>query len=103
MDIVQFANQIKQYMMYGAQVIYPFITVFTAIGVAKIAFDIPPLVAFIIILTIVLCIGIVSFKVGLYSKDYEIQWVNTPSAKKLSGQVDEMHNINKDLKKKLLD
>jgi hypothetical protein len=92
-DIVQWMAQIKQYMMYGAQIAYPFITAFTAVGVAKVAFDIPPAVAFGCLLCVVLGIGITSFKIGLYSKDYEIQWVNTPSAKDLCDRVKKIERI----------
>lgn len=79
--------------MYGAQIAYPFITAFTAIGVAKIAFDIPPQIAFIILLLTVLSIGMMSFRIGLYSKDYEIQWTNTPSAKELSERAKRIENL----------
>lgn len=92
-DVVQYMAQMKQYMMYGAQIAYPFITAFTAIGVAKVAFSVPPEIAFVCLLGAVLSIGIISFKIGLYSKDYEIQWVNTPSAKELCDRVKKIERI----------
>jgi hypothetical protein len=93
MDIIGGAAKIKRFATYGAEIVYPFITVFTAIGVAKVAFGIPPEIAFVVILTVVLSIGGLAIKIGLFGKDQNIVWANTPMAKELCDRVEHIENI----------
>jgi len=79
-SIMDFAARIKQYMVYGVSLAYPFFSLVTFLGVIKIAFNIPPEIAAIVAFVGVLLVGILSFKSGLYSKDMNITWKNTPMA-----------------------
>ena len=89
-DFVEFAARIKRQMMYGSEIVYPFITVFTAIGVAKVAFGIPPELAFVIILCGVFLVGSTAVKIGLFGKDMDFVWRNSPIAKKLCDRVEKI-------------
>lgn len=78
--IMEFAARIKQYMVYGVSLAYPFFSLVTFLGVIKIAFNIPPEIAAVVAFFGVLVIGILSFKSGFYAKDMNITWKNTPMA-----------------------
>lgn len=80
----------KVIIFYGAESVYPFFTLFTAVGIAKIAFGIPTYWAIVIMLGIIAGVGIITFKAGVFGKDLDIKWNNTPSAKKLCEQVDQL-------------
>lgn len=86
-SIMDFAARIKQYMVYGVSLAYPFFSLVTFLGVIKIAFNIPPEVAAIVAFFGVLVTGILSFKSGLYSKDMNITWKNTPMACEIHGNT----------------
>ncbi len=73
----------KVIIFYGAESVYPFFTLFTAVGIAKIAFGIPTYWAIIIMLGIIAGVGITTFKAGVFGKDLDIKSNNTPTAKKL--------------------
>lgn len=78
--LVDFAARTKQYMVYGVSLAYPFFSLVTFLGVIKMAFDIPPEIAAIVAFIGVYVVGVLSFKSGLYSKDMNITWKNTPMA-----------------------
>jgi hypothetical protein len=91
--VVKFIAQMKQYMFYGAALAYPAITAFTAVGVAKVAFDIPWFIAFVVLAATVFCAGVAAFRIGLYSADNEITWSRTPSAKTLCDRVERIEKM----------
>jgi hypothetical protein len=93
-NAVRVTAQIKQYMVYGVSLAYPFISLITFLGVIKLAFDIPPEIAAIVAFFGVLIVGIISFKTGLYSHDMNISWKNTPMAV-------EIHKRTEDIESKL--
>jgi hypothetical protein len=78
--LVDFVARTKQYVVYGVSLTYPFFTLVTFLGVIKMAWNIPPEIAAFVAFIAVYVIGISSFKVGLYSKDMNITWKNTPMA-----------------------
>lgn len=78
--IMDFAARLKQYMVYGVSLAYPFFSLVTFLGVIKMAFNIPPEIAAVAAFIGVLLIGIFSFKSGFYAKDMNITWKNTPMA-----------------------
>ena len=80
----------KVIIFYGAESVYPFFTLFTAVGIAKIAFGIPTYIAIALMVGIIGIVGITTFKVGVFGKDLDIKWNNTASAKKLCEQVDQL-------------
>lgn len=80
----------KVIIFYGSESVYPLFTLFTAVGIAKIAFGIPTFWAIAIMVGIVTGVGITTFKAGVFGKDLDIKWNNTPSARKLSEQVDQL-------------
>lgn len=77
---MDFAARLKQYMVYGVSLAYPFFSLITFLGVIKMAFNIPPEIAAVVAFIGVLLVGIFSFKSGLYAKDMNITWRNTPMA-----------------------
>lgn len=77
---IRIVAQLKQYMVYGVSLAYPFISLITFLGVVKLAFDVPPEIAAVIAFVGVLVLGIISFKSGLYAHDMNISWKNTPMA-----------------------
>jgi hypothetical protein len=80
----------KVIIFYGAESVYPFFTLFTAVGIAKIAFGIPTYIAIALMVGIIGIVGITTFKTGVFGKDLDIKWNNTASAKKLCEQVDQL-------------
>jgi len=58
------------------------------LGVIKMAFNIPPEIAAVVAFVGVLVIGILSFKSGLYAKDMNITWRNTPMAVDIHQRTD---------------
>lgn len=78
--VMDFAARLKQYMVYGVSLAYPFFSLVTFLGVIKMAFNIPPEIAAVVAFIGVLLVGVLSFKSGLYSKDMNITWKNTPMA-----------------------
>jgi hypothetical protein len=86
--IMDFAARFKQYMVYGVNLAYPFFSLITFLGVIKMAFNIPPEIAAVVAFVGVLLIGILSFKSGLYSKDMQITWKNTPMAVDIHERTD---------------
>lgn len=94
--IMDFAARLKQYMVYGVNLAYPFFSLITFLGVIKMAFNIPPEIAAVVAFIGVLIIGILSFKSGLYSKDMNITWKNTPMAVDIHERTDRIEkSINK--------
>ena len=85
---MDFAARLKQYMVYGVSLAYPFFSLVTFLGVIKMAFNIPPEIAAIVAFIGVLVVGILSFKSGLYSKDMNITWKNTPMAVDIHERTD---------------
>lgn len=92
-EVVDHIAWVKQYAFYGVQLCYPFITAFTAVGVAKVAFAIPWYIAFTIMVVGILGVGVVAFRVGLYSRDMDICWEKTPMAKTLCDRVERIENM----------
>ena len=86
--VVGTVAQLKQYMFYGAALAYPFITAFTAVGVAKVAFAVPWFITFALLTASVFVVGATAFRIGLFSADNEINWMRTPSAKLLCERVE---------------
>lgn len=86
--IIKAGAHLKVIMTYGAENAYPFITAFTAVGVAKLAFGIPAWMALILMVAAVFGVGLFMFKVGLFSQDLDIKWRKTPSAMKLCEAVE---------------
>jgi hypothetical protein len=88
--MMDFAARLKQYMIYGVSLAYPFFSLITFLGVIKMAFSIPPEIAAVIAFFGVLIMGILSFKSGLYSKDMNITWKNTPMACEIHGNTSDI-------------
>jgi len=86
--VMDFAARLKQYMVYGVSLAYPFFSLVTFLGVIKMAFNIPPEIAAVVAFVGVLVIGILSFKSGLYAKDMNITWRNTPMAVDIHQRTD---------------
>lgn len=86
--IIDFAARTKQYMVYGVGLAYPFFSLITFLGVIKMAFNIPPEVAAIVAFIGVYVVGVLSFRSGLYSKDMNITWKNTPMAVDIHERTD---------------
>jgi hypothetical protein len=86
--IVDFAARTKQYVVYGVGLTYPLFTLITFLGVIKMAWNIPSEYAAIAAFAGVYIIGISSFKVGLYAKDMNITWKNTPMAVDIHERTD---------------
>jgi hypothetical protein len=86
--LIDFAARTKQYVVYGVSLAYPFFSLITFLGVIKMAFGIPPEIAAIIAFIGVYITGITSFKIGLYSKDMNITWKNTPMAVDIHERTD---------------
>jgi len=86
--ILDFAARFKQYMVYGVNLAYPFFSLITFLGVIKMAFNIPPEIAAVVAFAGVLLIGVLSFKSGLYAKDMNITWKNTPMAVDIHERTD---------------
>jgi hypothetical protein len=78
--LIDFAARTKQYVVYGVGLAYPVFSLVTFLGVIKMAWNIPPEIAAIVAFAGVYIIGISSFKIGLYAKDMNITWKNTPMA-----------------------
>jgi hypothetical protein len=85
---IDFTARTKQYVVYGVSLAYPFFSLITFLGVIKMAFGIPPEIAAIIAFIGVYVTGIMSFKIGLYSKDMNITWKNTPMAVDIHERTD---------------
>ena len=85
---IDFAARTKQYVVYGVSLAYPFFSLVTFLGVIKMAFGIPPEIAAVIAFIGVYVTGITSFKIGLYSKDMNITWKNTPMAVDIHERTD---------------
>jgi hypothetical protein len=85
--MMDFAARLKQYMVYGVSLAYPFFSLVTFLGVIKMAFNIPPEIAAVVAFVGVLIVGILSFKSGLYAKDMNITWKNTPMACEIHGNT----------------
>jgi hypothetical protein len=86
--VMDFAARTKQYMVYGVSLAYPIFSLVTFLGVIKMAFNIPPEIAAIVAFIGVYVVGIMSFKSGLYSKDMNITWKNTPMAVDIHERTD---------------
>jgi hypothetical protein len=94
--VMDFAARLKQYMVYGVSLAYPFFSLVTFLGVIKMAFNIPPEIAAVVAFIGVLVVGILSFKSGLYSKDMNITWKNTPMAVDIHERTDRIEqSINR--------
>ena len=99
--LMDFAARLKQYMIYGVSLAYPFFSLITFLGVIKMAFSIPPEIAAIIAFFGVLIMGILSFKSGLYSKDMNITWKNTPMAVDIHERTDRIEKAIERIEKHL--
>lgn len=99
--LIDFAARTKQYMVYGVSLTYPFFTLITFLGVIKMAWNIPPELAALAAFSVVYCIGISSFKVGLYAKDMNITWKNTPMAVDLCDRTERLEAAINRLEKHL--
>jgi len=88
LDIIEIIARLKVTLFYGAELLYPVFTLFTAVGVAKVAFAIPTWTAVAIMGAAVFCGGLFAIWGGVFGKDLDIKWKNTPSAKRLCEQVD---------------
>jgi len=86
--VIDFAARTKQYIVYGVSLAYPFFSLVTFLGVIKMAFGIPPELAAIVAFIGVYTVGITSFKIGLYAKDMNITWRNTPMAVDIHERTD---------------
>lgn len=98
---IDFAARTKQYVVYGVSLTYPFFTLITFLGVIKMAWNIPPEIAAIVAFAAVYIIGISSFKVGLYAKDMNITWKNTPMAVDIHERTDRMEKALQRIEKHL--
>jgi hypothetical protein len=98
---VRILAQIKQYMVYGVSLAYPFISLITFLGVIKLAFNIPPEIAAIVAFVGVLIIGVISFKSGLYSHDMNISWKNTPMAVDIHERTDRIEKNVEELREQI--
>lgn len=85
--VISLIAHIKVIVFYGAETLYPFFTLFTAVGVAKIAFGIPAPLAAVIMFFVVFGVGFIMFKIGIFGKDLDIKWNNTPSAKEVLDRI----------------
>lgn len=99
--IIDFAARTKQYVVYGVSLTYPFFTLITFLGVIKMAWNIPPEIAAVVAFAAVYIIGISSFKVGLYSKDMNITWKNTPMAVEIYDRTERIEKSVSEIKEKL--
>jgi hypothetical protein len=99
--IMDFAARLKQYMVYGVSLAYPFFSLVTFLGVIKMAFNIPPEIAAVVAFIGVLVVGILSFKSGLYSKDMNITWRNTPMAVDIHERTDRIEKSMKRIEEHL--
>ena len=99
--IVDFAARTKQYSVYGVSLAYPFFSLVTFLGVIKMAFGIPPEIAAIIAFIGVYVVGVTSFKIGLYSKDMNITWKNTPMAVDIHERTDRIEKSMERIEKHL--
>ncbi|MCJ7698136.1 MAG: hypothetical protein MUO73_07395 [Thermoplasmata archaeon] len=89
-SIVGIIAHLKIIAFYGAEITYPFFSLFTAIGIAKVAFGVPVWIAAILMSCAVFGLGFFSFKSGIFGKDLDIKWQNTKSARELSERVKRM-------------
>jgi hypothetical protein len=96
--IMEFAAQTKQYMVYGVSLAYPFFSLITFLGVIKIAFNIPPEFAAVVAFIGVYVTGVLAFKSGLYSRDMNISWKNTPMAVDIDTNTKAIKQCSNDIK-----
>jgi uncharacterized membrane protein (GlpM family) len=101
--IVDFAARTKQYVLYGVGLLYPGFTLVTFLGVAKLAFSIPPELAAIVAFGGVYIVGITAFRIGLYSRDMNITWKNTPMAVDIHERTDRIEKAIERIEKRLND
>jgi hypothetical protein len=94
-DIIGFIAHLKVIMFYGAESMYPFFTLFTAVGIAKLAFGIPTWMAVTLMGGTVFGYGLLAFKIGIFGKDLDIKWQNTKSAKELSERAERIEELLK--------
>lgn len=101
--LIDFTARTKQYVVYGVSLTYPFFTLITFLGVIKMAWNIPPEIAAIVAFIGVYLIGISSFKIGLYAKDMNITWKNTPMAVDIHERTDRIEKAIERIEKCLGD
>jgi hypothetical protein len=92
-DAVGIIAHLKVILFYGAESMYPFFTLFTAVGVAKIAFGIPTWTAVVLMGGLVFGFGFFAFRIGIFGKDLDIKWQNTESARRLCEHVERIESI----------
>jgi len=93
LDLIGTIAHIKIILFYGAELLYPVFTLFTAVGIAKVAFGIPAWTAVVIMGCAVFGCGLFAIKGGVFGRDLDIKWNNTPSAKRLCEQVDRIERL----------
>jgi len=98
---IDLAARTKQYVMYGMAILQPAFSLITFLGVAKLAFSIPPEVAALAAFVGVYTIGVISFKSGLYSKDLNITWKFTPMAVDIHERTDRIEKSMERIEKHL--
>lgn len=91
--IIGLLAHLKIIAFYGAEITYPFLSLFTAIGIAKVAFGVPAWIAAIFMGCAVFGLGFFSFKVGIFGKDLDIKWQNTQSAREISERIKRIEKI----------
>jgi hypothetical protein len=92
-DFVGIVTHLKVIVFYGAETTFPLFTLFTAAGIAKIAFGIPAWTAVILMAGVVFGYGLFAYKTGIFGKDLDIKWQNTKSAKELSERLERIEGI----------
>jgi uncharacterized membrane protein (GlpM family) len=100
-SLVDFIAKTKQYVVYGVGITYPIFTLITFLGVIKMAWNIPPEIAACVAFGAVYIIGSSSFKIGLYAKDMNITWKNTPMAVEIYERTERMEKAINEIKKSL--
>ena len=93
----------KQYVMYGMAILQPAFSLITFLGVAKLAFSIPPEIAAAAAFVGVYAIGVIAFKSGLYSKDLNITWKFTPMAVDIHERTDRIEKAIERIERRLND
>jgi len=76
-------SHLKVRILYGVEIVSPAITLFTAVGVAKVAWGIPAWIAGLVMLGSVFVVGAATFRMGIFGKDRDIQWRETPMANEI--------------------
>lgn len=81
--VVSYISHLKVRTLYGVEIVSPLITLFTAVGVAKVAWGIPAWIAALVMFGSVFVVGAITFRMGIFGKDRDIQWRETPMANEI--------------------